>query len=211
MTTPLELRFATALNDRQLLNHPFYQRWEAGELKREELTRYAEQYRYFEAMLPDFLARLSNELPNGVAKDFVDANLADEVNAPSHLELFEAFAAHYDATDAAVSPAMRQLLDAYETVLALGTTSSLAGLFAYENQGAAIADSKAAGLDANYEASDASLAFWREHGNVEASHAAWTVEALASLSPDLDVVEQGARLVGDAWWNFLDERELLNA
>ena len=52
------------------------------------------------------------------------------------------------------------------------------------------------------------LLFWDEHGSIEGDHAEWTFDALTSLSPDLDEVRSAARLVGDAWWDFLDEREL---
>lgn len=47
MNADLETCVRESLADRQLLEHPFYRRWEAGELSREELTRYAEQYRHF--------------------------------------------------------------------------------------------------------------------------------------------------------------------
>ena len=44
-----------SLEGRLLLAHPFYRRWEAGELSEDELARYAGQDRYFEAYLPEFL------------------------------------------------------------------------------------------------------------------------------------------------------------
>ena len=111
MTTDLQQSFFAALRDRQLLDHPFYRRWEAGELTRDELTRYAEQYRHFEAMLPQFLVRLRDELEPSEARDLVEANLRDEVSPPSHLELFQLFADAFDATEAPPSPAMRELFD----------------------------------------------------------------------------------------------------
>jgi len=208
MTTDLQQSFFDALRDRQLLDHPFYRRWEAGELSRDELARYAEQYRYFESMMPDFLARLRDELQPGEARDLVEANLRDEVSPPSHLQLFELFAKCFDATDAPISPAMQKILDAYDGVSRRGTVAALAGLLAYESQGASVADSKGAGLAKHYDAPLEALLFWDEHGSVEGDHAEWTFDALASLSPDPDEVRTAARLVGDAWWAFLDEREL---
>jgi pyrroloquinoline-quinone synthase len=209
MSTELRQRFDDVLRERQLLTHPFYRRWEAGELTKGELTSYAEQYRFFEAMMPSFLQSLCDQLEDGAARDLVAANLHDEVSPPSHLELFDRFAQHYGAHDVAVSPAMVRLLDAYDTVLKRGAVAALSGLQAYESQGAAIADSKGAGLATHYGASDESLKFWREHGSIEADHAAWTFAAMESLDCDLDVVADGARIVADAWWSFLDERELL--
>jgi pyrroloquinoline-quinone synthase len=210
MSTELRQRFDAALSERQLLTHPFYRRWEAGELTRIELTSYAEQYRCFEAMMPSFLETLIGQLADGPARDLVAANLHDEIASPSHLELFDRFAEHFGAGDGEASPAMTRLLAAYDTVLARGPVAALAGLQAYESQGAAVADSKGDGLAAHYGASEASLVFWREHGSIEADHAAWTFAAMESLECDLDVVSEGARIVADAWWSFLDERELLS-
>jgi pyrroloquinoline-quinone synthase len=211
MIPDLQQRIDIALEDIQLLDHPFYRRWVAGNLKRDELTHYAEQYRFFEAMLPSFLQQLSVELSPGAAKDFVDANLADEVTPPTHVELFDAFARFYDAKPVSMSPATTHLVDAYAQVLRNGSISALAGLYAYESQGAAIADSKAAGLNKHYAADETALEFWREHGSIEGDHARWTFDALASLDPDLNDVSFAAQFVGEAWWAFLDERELQSA
>lgn len=211
MIPDLHQRIATALQDIQLLDHPFYRRWEAGGLRRDELTHYAEQYRYFETMLPSFLQQLSEELSPGPAKDLVEANLSDEVTPPAHVDLFELFARFYDASAESISPAMTGLVDAYAQVLRRGSTSALAGLYAYESQGAAIADSKAAGLLEHYGASEEALVFWNEHGSIEGDHAKWTFEALSSLEPDLADVAFATHFVGQAWWAFLDERELQTA
>jgi pyrroloquinoline quinone (PQQ) biosynthesis protein C len=211
MTTHLEAVLAGALEEHQLLSHPFYRRWEAGTLRRDELTHYAEQYRYFEAMLPTFLENLSARLPEGAARDAVLANLSDEVSPPSHLNLFEQFARSFDADEAVISPAMSHLVDSYSAVLERGPEASLAGLWAYESQGARIADSKADGLMKHYEARSEDIAFWTAHGSIEEDHARWTFDALSALEPDPSEVASSARLIGDAWWSFLDERESLAA
>jgi pyrroloquinoline-quinone synthase len=207
MTVQLETTMSTALEHYQLLNHPFYRRWEAGELSRDELTHYAEQYRFFETMLPTFLETLSEKLPEGPIRNSVMANLEDEVSPPSHLELFEEFAHSYDASDPEISPATRHLVDSYSQLLERGSASSLAGLWAYESQGAAIADSKAVSLIQHYNAGSEAVAFWSVHGSVEGDHARWTLEALEALNPDVEEVETAATLIGGAWWSFLDERE----
>jgi pyrroloquinoline-quinone synthase len=208
MDTQLSDALADSLSDRQLLSHDFYRRWEAGELSREELRSYAEQYRYFETMLPMFLEVLAQELPEGAARDAVLDNWRDETAPPSHLELFEMFATFYGARAVTISPAMARLLEAYEVVLERGFAAALAGLWAYESQGAAIAKSKAEGLRAHYGVENDAATFWDAHWLVEGDHAAWTLEALSSLNPDSDEAVASARLIGEAWWSFLDEREL---
>jgi pyrroloquinoline-quinone synthase len=211
MQTEINEVLATSLSEVQLLSHPFYRRWECGQLSREELTSYAEQYRYFETMLPVFLESLSEQLAEGPARDAVLDNLRDETSPPSHLELFELFATFYGARDIAASPAMLKLVDAYYEVLEKNPESALAGLWAYESQGAAIAKSKAEGLRSHYGVDSAAVAFWDAHWFVEGDHAAWTLEALSTLEPNADEVASAANLIGQAWWSFLDERELANA
>jgi len=211
MTTALEMALDAALTDHHLLDHPFYRRWELGEVSRDELARYAEQYRFFEAMFPEFLESLASQLPEGPARQAVLDNLNDEVSAPSHLSLFEQFAGFFDATDAPISPAMSTLVESYAKLLELGPRESLAGLWAYEAQGAQIAQTKADGLVTHYGASPTATEFWRVHGLVEGDHALWTLEALSLLDSDPAEAQSAARMIGDAWWSFLDERELLAA
>jgi hypothetical protein len=64
------------------------------------------------------------------------------------------------------------------------------------------------GLAKHYNAPPEALVFWNEHSSIEGDHAEWTFDALTSLDPDLNDVRAAARRVGDAWWAFLDEREL---
>jgi len=211
MTNQLEENLALVLSDCQLLDHPFYRRWEAGELRRDEITKYAEQYRYFESMFPTFLRELSAQLPEGPIRDSVLDNLSDEITPPSHLTLFEKFAMWFDASDAPISPAMSWLVDSYSELLTRGPGASLAGLWAYESQGANIAHFKAEGLARHYGATAGALEFWMAHGLVEEDHAKWTFDALSLLEPDINDVVPSARLIGQAWWSFLDEREAMAA
>jgi len=54
MIPDLQQRIDSALQDINCSITRSNRRWEAGELKRDELTHYAEQYRFFETMLPTF-------------------------------------------------------------------------------------------------------------------------------------------------------------
>jgi pyrroloquinoline quinone (PQQ) biosynthesis protein C len=207
----LEQLLDQSLEGRRLLEHPFYRRWEAGLLVDGELRNYAEQYRYFESHLVEFLGALAQRLPEGVARASVRDNLRDEVSSPSHLELFEQFAEFYEAHGAPISPAMDRLIAAYESVLERSNAVALAGLLAYEVQGAGIAVSKSEGLRQHYGASDAAAMFWDVHGTLEGDHARWTLDGLAALSPSDEDVRSGVSDVANAWWEFLTEREALVA
>lgn len=210
MTTARD-HITRALAGRRLLDHPFYRRWEAGELRDGELASYAAQYRHFEASLPQTLVALAAALPQGTARDAIIDNLADELGPPAHLDLFDAFAASVGADAVAPSPAMRALVDAYGATCAAGAVSGLAGVLAYEVQGAEIAASKGAGLRAHYGSRDEDCTFWDVHTDVEGLHAEWAIDALDELEWDGVVIEEAARVVASAWWSFLDEREIVGA
>lgn len=199
---------SSALEGRRLLEHPFYRRWQAGELTVAELAAYAAQYRHFEGYLPRFLRALTERLDEGAARDFVAANLADEVGDPvSHVERFEDFAAAVGAEGDQPSPATTALVATYEALLERGPAAALAGFLAYEGQSAEIAASKADGLRGHYGLTDTGVSFWDHHAEVEGDHAEWARQALASLGAGAQWTEDDMRAAADAWWAFLDERQ----
>jgi len=206
----LETHLALNLADRQLLQHPFYQRWQAGELSPGELATYAEQYRHFETALPEFLRRVIAKLGEGRAADLMRGNLSDEESSPkAHVELFEDFAVAAGALSAmAATPATRQLLATYDALIAASPGEGLTAVVAYESQAPLIAASKARGLRERYGFDDAGTQFWDVHGTMDTDHAAWSVEALVTLDAPPELVNASARRSLDAWWAFLDEREV---
>ena len=207
-TSAIDQDVSEATAGRQLLEHPFYRRWEAGELRTGELAAYAAQYRHFEAALPEFLASVAASLPDGEARDAISANLDDELGDPvPHLELFDRFAAALGGATSEATPVTAALVGAYRHAAAAGPVAALAGLVAYERQAPAVAASKAAGLRAHYGLDDQAIAFWDHHAVVDIAHARWTIEALGSLGADLRDVASSAAAVAEAWWAFLDERQ----
>jgi pyrroloquinoline-quinone synthase len=201
-----------ALEGRRLLEHPFYQRWETGELRAGELARYAEQYRLVEQALPDVLGAIARALPAGPARDRVEATRTDELSRPAaHVELFESFASAVGAgCDVEALPATANLIALQREAAGRSPLEGLAGLATYEVQATAIAASKADGLRRHYGLDAAGTAFWDVHTELEADHADWSIEALGSLSgEDVDHLAEAARAGADAWWAFLDEREAL--
>jgi pyrroloquinoline quinone (PQQ) biosynthesis protein C len=201
---------SAALADRQLLRHPFYLRWEAGELTVEDIAAYASQYLHFEASLPAMLRRLVAQLGDHPAAESVRRNLEDEESNPMpHVELFATFATAVGARPAtAAGAAARHLVDTYNALIDAGPAEGLAAMVAYEMQAPAIAATKAEGLRKHYRIDSAGTAFWDLHATMDTDHADWTFEALAALPVVAGTVVTSARAGADAWWNFLDEREL---
>ncbi len=204
----LEADLSAALVDRQLLEHPFYRRWEAGALQPGELGAYAAQYRYFEAELPGMLRTLLARLEPGPAADLVERNLTDEESNPEpHVALFAGFARAVGASDAVPSDATRRLLDRYRQLVESSGGEGLAAMVAYEMQAPAIAASKASGLRRHYGVDALGTRFWDVHATMDQDHARWGMEALVALGTPENRLIDAARSAADAWWGFLDDRE----
>jgi len=202
---------AEAIVGRHLLAHPFYRRWEAGTLEEGELAAYAEQYRHIERELPVTLAAIAAALPEGRARELVEANLADELGTPEpHVALFESFASAAGAQDdVAATPSTAAMLALVRTAAANDPVTALAMVAAYEVQASDIAASKADGLRKHYGMGDEDTRFWDVHTTQEQDHAGWSIEALAELGADPDMVQAGAIVSADSWWLFLSERDEL--
>jgi len=204
---------AEGTEGRLLLTHPFYRRWEAGELEPQELAEYAVHYRAFEAVLPAVLSAVADRLAADgadAAADLVNRNLADELGSPRpHLELFDDFAAALPDRPGATTPgpAAVDLAATYRRLADQSPVAAIAGLAAYETQAAAIATTKGDGLRRWYGLDADGTAFWDVHATMDADHGDWAVEALGLLDADPAEVADASRCAADAWWALLDERE----
>ena len=207
--TEIDAILDEVLSDRRLLAHPFYRRWEAGTLRRDELADYAGQYRHFEAALPDVLEHIVARIDDPTARRLVQANLDDERGVPApHLELFEGFAVAVGAPARAdATPATAALVSLYRAVSDESPVTALAALAAYEVQASEIASSKADGLRARYGVTETGTQFWDVHSGVDETHGEWTSDALAAIAVDPDEVRRAADAAAAAWWAFLDDRE----
>jgi len=198
-----------SLHGRRLLTHPFYRRWEAGQLAPDELAAYAEQYRHIERVLPTVLTALVVRLPESEARDLVAGTLADELGVPeSHAELFEEFARATGARpDTPPDESTSSLIDLHLTAATTDPVAALSMVAAYETQAGAIAVTKSSGLREHYGYSAADTRFWDVHAAMEGEHAGWSLDALSLLAGSPDEVRAPAGAAAGAWWAFLDERE----
>lgn len=76
-------RFAleSSISDRQLLSHPFYRRWDSGELSISELRLYAKQSGTSKRRFRGSLRNCQNICPEGLARESIISNLADEIES----------------------------------------------------------------------------------------------------------------------------------
>jgi pyrroloquinoline-quinone synthase len=197
-----------------LLTHPFYQAWSAGELTAEELGFYGRQYLRHVAAFPTYLTALHARLPEGETRRAVLRNAAEEeVHGRSHADLWRQFVSGIepgrDAKDEEVLPEVVELVESYRE---LGQTApaaaSLGAFYAYESQVPRIAGEKLAGLKKFYGADDRTCEYFRLHMTADIRHAhVWQslIEEVMgqeqeSETETLEGVRRGAR----ALWRALD-------
>jgi pyrroloquinoline-quinone synthase len=195
-----------ALEGRRLLSHPFYRRWEAGELKDGELAAYGSQYEHFERQLPSTLQGILDDCDLGASRDVIQSSLDDELGSPRpHVELLGSFLDAVGAEPAAATPATAALVELYKSAAARGAAFAVGVVAGYELQAAQVARTKAEGLRRFYGLSDVGTEFWDVHAEMDETHGSWMLDAASSL--DAGSVLAGVDASAAAWWRFLDERD----
>jgi pyrroloquinoline quinone (PQQ) biosynthesis protein C len=170
-----------------VLEHPFYTRWEQGELTQEELTRYAAEYRHAVVALARaaHTARLhAHEEAEHIAlwDDFASALSADEHNEPL--------------------PETRCCANAWAA--ADDELGAAAILYAIEASQPAISETKLRGLLDHYGFSEGSSAveYFAVHGERDHEHAAEARTVLAEADDERLVHLAEAALAAN--WALLD-------
>lgn len=178
-----------------VLEHPFYRRWECGELSRDELARYAGQYGYAVTALAK-TARTATPL----------AGPEHAVEEAAHVSLWNAFtAAAGGSFSAEPTPETTQCAESWS---ADDPLEALAVLYAVEAGQPEISRTKLDGLLAHYGYSlgSAATAYFELHTERDREHAAHSralLERHASESDADRLVAAGeAALRGN--WALLD-------
>ena len=190
-----------------VLEHPFYERWSAGELSHDDLARYAGQYRYAVVALAEATAHAA-----GVADSVELAVHAGEEAA--HVALWDEFAgAAGTGGPQEAEPETAACADAWagEGRDLLG---HLVALYAIESAQPAISRVKAAGLREHYGfATGPATAYFDLHTERDVEHAA---EGRAQIVARLDGADEDAMVaeaerVLRANWALVDGVERLCA
>jgi pyrroloquinoline-quinone synthase len=215
MTTPLEQVLQAALAPRDLLTHPFYQAWSAGELRAKDLARYAEQYRFQVHALPELLRRARALSGDAETRAELSRNLDDEEGRTgvAHARLWEAFGSAVGAAaEASPLPETRASAEALTGLVGEDEVTALAALWAYEVQTARVADTKETGLRCYGINSPVALRFFRLHGELDVHHARGLREALEraiSRGASVEAAKAAVERSSLAQWTFLDGAERL--
>jgi len=203
-----------------LLKHPFYQAWTAGELTRKDLAAYAAEYWHHVSAFPTYLSALHSRLPDGETRREVLRNLSDEEGTDSahgrpHSELWMDFAEGMGATRADVlaqpkQPETQALIATFRELMQEQPAAAMAALYAYESKIPGIATEKAAGLEKLYGADAATTRYFTLHRTADVHHAqVWRnlIDAQLASASDSDAEEAAlaaAARAARALWGALD-------
>jgi pyrroloquinoline-quinone synthase len=184
-------RIEAAASRWNVLEHPFYQRWSAGELTRAELAEYAAQYRHAVVALAD------------AAEAAGDAEHAREER--EHVALWDAFAAGCGSVPAVANA---------ETLECAATWTAgddrlerLAVLYAIESAQPAISTTKLEGLLGHYGFEEGpATEYFSLHAERDHEHAAHSKQLLEELATEEDAPRLAARAEAAAQgnWRLLD-------
>ena len=205
-----------AIARRNLLQHPFYQDWQAGTLSREKLRFYAKQYYLHVEAFPVYLKLLADRA-KGSLRELILENLADEEDrAAPHARLWRDFAVAIGVSEVGLwtstpLPGIRRLTETYSEICSRASLSgAVAALYAYESQVPEISATKIDGLRRYYGVTtEKGLAYFKVHEEADRVHrAAWRrwleKSSESSAGANDETILTTARSALDALWRALD-------
>jgi pyrroloquinoline-quinone synthase len=160
-------RIEQARTEWNVLEHPFYQRWSAGELSRDELAGYSGQYRY----ATEAIARMSADIATA-APASEKAGLQEHAREEAdHIALWDDFVGAVGGTVGDEPTA--ETLECVETwTRSDGFGRQLARMYAVESGQPAISETKAEGLAAHYDIHDGpGNRYFTLHREMDVEHA----------------------------------------
>jgi pyrroloquinoline-quinone synthase len=200
LSTAIWDRIEDARGDWNVLCHPFYERWSAGELTLGELARYSGQYRHAVGAIATMSSAAAAAAPDRPEL----ARHAEEERA--HLRLWDGFVAAVGGTvDDEPTRETAECVSAWTADRDL--LPILAKLYAIESGQPAISRTKREGLRAFYGIEDgAGTAYFNVHATRDADHAAEARALIEELADEAD----GDELVAAATGTFKANLRLLD-
>jgi pyrroloquinoline-quinone synthase len=194
-------RIEEARSRHDVLQHPFYERWSAGELTPAELADYAGQYRHAVVAIADVSEQVASDLGD---RPELAGHAAEERD---HVALWESFADAVGGSSVAAPNA-----DTAACVEAWtdhdGTLPALGRLYAIESGQPQISATKLEGLAEHYGVADGpGIRYFTVHRGRDVEHAAEGRELLEELietPADEDAVVAAAERAFEANWRLLD-------
>ncbi len=182
------------IDKHHLLNHPFYQAWNAGELEVSVIREYAAQYFKHVSLFPRYLSSIHTNCDDIHVRQILLENLVDEeMGAENHPELWMRFAEGMGKTRHSVNKAvaMKETQQLVNTFMDLSGEQryhiGLAALYCYESMQPEISETKKDGLKKFYGINDEeTLKFFTVHMHADK----WHREVLRKLITELNDSEE---------------------
>jgi pyrroloquinoline-quinone synthase len=206
------------LDEKSILKHPFYQKWNEGKLTIHELQEYARQYYHFVKHFPMFVSSVHSNCTDVDVRRMLVENIADEdgfntgVEDHPHLWLKFAAALNVNRTQCGSAPVCPEVQDSIDGFYKLCRNSDyrigLGALYGYEKQIPEVSRVKIDGLKKfyNMEGSEA-IKFFTVHHEADIHHSGSELQALLDTcgtdeqkQKALDAARKSAAL----YWQMLD-------
>lgn len=206
-----------AIAAKHLLTHPFYQAWTRGELTKEALQDYAQQYYQHVAAFPTYLSAVHAKTEDQQVRKHLLQNLMDEeAGTPNHPELWLQFTDALGLDRQEVQSAERWsetdgVINTFRSICNSEIPAEgIAALYAYESQIPAVSTSKIDGLKKFYGFNEQrDFEYFSVHIEADKEHARVERELLAqlfgglALSSELNRIQASVEKVLDALWELL--------
>ena len=211
-----------------LLCHPFYKAWSAGELTKEDLRAYAQDYYHHVEAFPTYLAELAVRLDECELRRAILANMADEKGTADEsgntsrehsdiwLDFVEGMGARRDMTGHTPIAEIHGLMSYFHRTSSQGTPAeALAAFYAYESQVPRVAQEKARGLREMYGADEKTCGYFTLHATADVFHAnVWRQQLEKQLAANPEIAEKAlaaGEFAAQSLWQVLDGIEARRA
>ena len=212
--------FLTELDARiaryDLLCHPFYKAWAAGDLSRDDLREYGREYFHHVDAFPAYLSEFAERTDSDSLRRAVLANRYEELGndgKPSHAELWLDFVEGMGGGPSVAGlprvSEIGELVNSFHEVAREGLPEeALAAFYAYESQVPRVASEKARGLKKMYSVDEKTCAYFTLHSTADVYHSQVWKNQLARLVGNDSVAADRALHAGEnaakSLWNALD-------
>lgn len=194
------------IEDRSLLKHPFYQKWQAGELTLDALRGYACQYYHHVVAFPTYVSGTHANCDDLEDRQELLENLVEEEQGPNnHPELWLRFGealglSRDEMIESTPLPETTSLITTYRRLTKDSPfIGGIAALYAYESQVPQVAGTKMAGLKEFYgiDTPDG-LRFFVVHHSLDVEHSKVTRNLVAKYGDSPKAEEEAVGAVDEA-------------
>lgn len=196
-----------------VLNHPFYQRWSAGELKLDELAFYAGEYDQAVRGLAEAVTATAEASDEAALRETLHVHAVEEA---SHIDLWSKFAAAVGADVSALDESPRsesvECRQAWAGAAKDGFLNGLVTLYAVESGQPQISETKLDGLRRFYGFEDGpATEYFELHAELDKEHSEHSRKLIERsltegdlVDADVDSLLASAERAFEANWKLLD-------